>query len=135
MKKINTIADLKIDITINKWSFNGFKKFICDDFDTSVSFVSGQNTKPEFLNLDLIENFERKIINKTYKIKVPIMDKDLNQFIETIEIKSNNLTLGKFIYTICKEIFKKQEEYGDWHMFLEGFKKIDDSTYGVLLGS
>jgi hypothetical protein len=142
--KIKTIADLKIDLTIEKQSFKSFYKNLmeCIAQDGEIWLDNNKN---------LIENFERKVIDGTYKIIVPIMSArvvsgPLECFTETLEIKSKNMILGKFIYKICSEIQKLLEKYDDWHIFLEGFRKVDhqnldkniwqcSSTYQVSLGS
>lgn len=121
MKKINTIADLSLNFAIKKESFKNFEKSLIEEH--------GETS-------DLLKNWERKIINGTYKIIVPLMSGDpLECFTESFEITAKNTKLGKFIHKICLSIDKLLEKHEDWHMFLEGFRKIDEKTYEAFLGS
>lgn len=137
MKKIKTIADLKIDLTIEKQSFKEFEKLLCEQVCEDIKDAKFKKSNwNKYSNSDLIQNFERKIINGTYEIKVPIMTgTPLLCFTESVEVISKNMTLGKFMYKICQTISELLEKYDDWHIFLEGFRKIDEKTYEVYLGS
>lgn len=143
MKIINTIADINFNLRIENQSFKEFEKSlckeICDDIRNSKLKFTQFGTDAswcKYPNSDLIRIYERKIINGTYIIKVPLMSGNpLKSFEESFEINSKNMILGKFIYKICSNIDTLLIKYDDWHIFLEGFTKINNQTYKVILGS
>lgn len=128
MNKIKTIADLKLDINlIGCTSLEDFKKDLTENWGNNFN-----------LNKKLIENFDRKVKEGNYRFSVLLINGNLpgyEQVTEIIQIKSQNYTLGSFIHLLYLKLSEKIDEYNDWHCFLEGFKRINDFEYEVILGS
>lgn len=117
-KKINTIADLKLDILFEE-----------------ITFEKIQNQILDIYHNDLYKNKDRKIKSGRYTIYLPIVDTKGKNWYETIYIDAESVSLLDFIYDICQQLDSKTKNTTDWHIFLEGFKKISENEYEAILGS
>lgn len=118
MKKIETIADLKLNILYEK-----------------ISFEKMQDQLLHIYHDDLYKNKDRKIKNGRYTVYLPIVDSKGKNWFETMYIDAESVTLLDFIYDICQQLNLRTRNSDDWQIFLEGFKKISEFEYEAMLGS
>lgn len=134
---MNTIADLKLEILLSNSSilFSDCSKFLHNMWKCEIK-------KFNLLNTDFIENFERKVKNGTYTFSMAFNSSYDNLFPRPehiqcarrkLEMKSSNMTLSWFIYSLCYSISSKLKEHNIEFIFLEGFKRINDFEYEIVL--
>lgn len=122
-----TIADFKYDIILTGLALK--------DFIEDLKCETRCNSKH---NEELLKNLNRKVVNGNYKFSVVLIDNTsfaYNQLTEIIEIKSQNYKLVDFMHLLYLKLSHMINKYDDWHCFLEGFRRINDFEYEVILGS
>lgn len=112
---MKTISDLKLDWAVSNYTFKNFKNHLIEC-----------NSKINFDNYKIRDN------NYIFAVDVLKANVDFSEFndlsdwyeIETIKVKSKNLSLIRFLYKLNKKLDKLLEKRDDWHFFIEEIKLI-----------
>lgn len=123
---MKTIANLNPIWTIQNYSFKDFK--IClEECNSKINFNNYKIRNGTYLfTIDVLK----------YNIDFKKFDNLLDWYeIESVKIKSKNLSLFEFLYKLNQKLDRLLEKRQDWHIFVEEIKHISGNMFLITLGS